>query len=161
MHLDEEPLDIGYSSEKIVLSDYNDKELKIGGQNGKSQLLITLPALDTATMQELSTIQKETFGLFNDCNTYVITSEEHPNVLDDTKITFLKDSEGEMGDFYGTRIADGEFAGKQTKALILISKDGAIFYDEFLENLDDKFNTETLYRKMKAAQECYTGKGCH
>lgn len=161
MHLDEEPLDIGYASEKIIVSDYEDNELQIGGQNGKSQLFITLPDINDIALQELATIKKDALNSFENCNTYVITSQKTTQTNDDEKLQFLLDSKGELGDFYGTRIADGDLAGRQTKALILISKDGAIFYDEFLSDLTQPFNIETLYRKLKAADECYTGKGCH
>lgn len=161
MHLDEEPLDIGYASEKIIVGDYDGKELQIGGQNGKSQLFITLPDMDQETLQELTTIKNDVLSSFENCDTYVITSQKFTQIENDEILQFLQDTKGELGDFYGTRIADGDFAGFQTKALILISKDGAIFYDEFLQDLTQPFSTETLYRKLKAADECYTGKGCH
>ncbi len=161
MHLDEDPLDIGYASEKIKVNTYAGNEIEIGGQNGKTQLFLTLPNIDEKNLEELMFIKKNVLQSFDACNTYIITSKKYKNVFKDEKIQFTQDSEGEMGDFYGTRIADGELAGNQTKALILISKDGAIFYDEFLSDLTQTFNQDTLYRKLKAADECYTGKGCH
>ncbi len=52
MHLEDLPRDIGYASEKITFKDAKEQELIIGGQNGKTQLLITTPAIDQAFIEE-------------------------------------------------------------------------------------------------------------
>ncbi len=162
MHLEDDPLDIGYASEKVALKDLEGKNVVVGGQNGKTQLLISLPFIDEPIAQELETIGASLpkGGEHEVTAAIVVANESHanPNI---EGMDFYVDAEGEFGDWYGTRIADGECAKELTKALVLISKDGAIFYDDFLTNLHDGFNQETLARKIYAAQTCYTGKGCH
>jgi peroxiredoxin len=162
MHLEEEPLDIGYASEKVMLSDIEDKERTIGGQNGKTQILLSVPFIDEPIQDELKEIAKELpkGGEYEVTASLIVANDQHqdPNI---EGLEFLIDTKGEFGDWYGTRIADGECANELTKALIIVSKDGAVFYDDFVSNLHDRFNQETLMRKIYAAQTCYTGKGCH
>ncbi len=162
MRLEDMPLDIGYASEKVTLSDKEGNAHILGGQNGKTQLIITLPFIDDAIRDELSMIAKELpqGGEYEVTAALVVADEKHddPEV---EKLDFYIDSEGELGDFYGVRLVGVPYSGELTKSLIVISKDGAIFYDEFTKDLQDDFNTETLLRKISAAQTCYTGKGCH
>jgi thiol peroxidase len=162
MHLEEEPLDIGYASEKVTLKDVSGKEQVIGGQNGTTQVIITTPFVDEQFKEELRRV-RETLpngGEYEVNASVVVAHENHDNPqIDD--IAFLVDHDNEFGDWYGVRLADGPCEKELTKALFVISKDGALFYDEFVTNLHDQFNLDTLLRKVSAAQLCYTGKGCH
>jgi len=162
MTLEELPLDVGYASEKVKLLGIDNKEYILGGHNGKTQLFITTSKLEEDFLQELKEIQE----LLPQGGEYEVTaslivpnpSYTNPNL---SKIDFYIDAKEEFGDFYSVRLKGEPYNNQFTKALILVSKDGAIFYDEFLSDLENKFNLETLYRKIVAAQTCYTGKGCH
>lgn len=162
MHLEDMPLDIGYASEQVSLKDSDGKPCIIGGHNGKTQLIISAPFIDSAFLEELKVIHEmiPQGGEYEVSAALVVANDTHEKV-DLEKFDYLIDSEGEFGDFYGVRLKGTPCEGELTKAIILISKDGAIFYDEFAKNLHDKFNTDTLFRKIYAAQTCYTGKGCH
>lgn len=163
MHLEELPLDVGYMSEKITLTEKKTgKEMILGGQNGKTQLFISAPFMDDALLEELKIIDKELpKGGEHEVNAFFIQSKAAEDDLCFEKIEVFLDNKNEFADFYGTKLVGEPFDGLLTKALILISKDGAIFYDEFLKDLDEKFNLPVLIRKIFAAQTCYTGKGCH
>jgi peroxiredoxin len=162
MHLEEMPLDVGYASEKVTLINSEGQTCVIGGQNGKTQLIITAPFIDDDLRNELNAIN----GMLPQGGEHVVTaalvvansSHTNPEL---GKFNFYIDSNNEFGDFYGVRLAGEPCGGELTKALILVSKDGAIFYDEFAKNLHDNFDTDTLLRKISAAQTCYTGQGCH
>lgn len=162
MHLEDMPLDVGYASERVIVKDSVGNEHTLGGQNGKTQLIITAPSFNKKLVDEL----KEINELLPHGGEYEVTANlvvandlhENPNL---EKFNFFIDSDDEFADFYGVRLNGYPYDSEFTKALILISKDGAIFYDEFTENIDDSFNTDTLLRKISAAQTCYTGKGCH
>ncbi len=71
------------------------------------------------------------------------------------------DTDKEFGDFYGMRIAQGDLGGELTKGLFIVSKDGALFYNEILNDLNESFSLEKALPKIAAAMNCYTGKGCH
>ena len=162
MVLEDLPLDVGYASEEVRLRDVHGDQHLLGGQNGKTQLIITAAFLDGALLQELAEIDKylPKGGAHEVTATLVVAHDGHknPNLQN---IDFLIDANQELGDFYGTRLRGEPYHHELTKALILISKDGAIFYDEFVKNMDDTWNIETLLRKISAAQTCYTGQGCH
>lgn len=162
MQLEDMPLDPGYASDEVKLKDSENKTYAIGGQNGKTQVIITTPFIDEQFLKELEEIQTllPKGGEHEVTAALVVASNKHknPNI---ENIDFYIDSEGEFGDFYSTRLVGEPYDSELTKSIIIISKDGAIFYDEFLNNLEDKFNQEALLRKITAAQLCYTGKGCH
>lgn len=156
------PLDIGYASDKVTLTDSDGKEHTIGGHNGKTQLIVTAPFIDDAFVKELKEINAmlPKGGEYEVSAALVVASDSHedPGL---ENFDFFIDSKAEFGDFYGVRLEGDPCDGELTKAVILISKDGAIFYDEFADNLHDRFKVDTLLRKIAAAQTCYTGKGCH
>lgn len=162
MRLEDMPLDVGYASEEVTLLDTNAKEFTLGGQDGKTQLIITTPFIDEAFLEEIQTINEmlPSGGEYEVTASLVVANGSH-TVPELDKFNFYIDDKDEMGDFYGVRLKGEPFNGELTKAAILISKDGAIFYDDFVEDINDKFNIDTLYRKIAAAQVCYTGKGCH
>ena len=164
MHLDVMPLDIGYASEKVTLKDLQGSEHTVGGQNGKTQLFITLPFIDENFVQELkeiiSDLPKGAQGEYEVTSALIVANDSHlrPEI---EGLDFYIDENQEFADYYGVGLRGEPCEGELTKALIVVSKDGAIFYDEFSKNICDTFNTATLGRKIMAAQECYTGKGCH
>lgn len=162
MRLEEMPLDIGYASDEVTLRGRDGKKHLIGGQNGKTQLIITAPFIDDAFIRELIEIDAmlPKGGDYEVTAALVVANDTH-ETPELESFDFFIDSEEEFGDLYGVRLEGEPCARELTKAVILISKDGAIFYDEFTANLHDRFNTDTLLRKIAAAQTCYTGKGCH
>jgi thiol peroxidase len=162
MHLEDEPLDIGYASEKVTVKERSGKEKSIGGQDGKTQVIITAPFIDEKFKDELIEIRKALpkGGTYEVNTSLIVANDEHADPLIDD-IAFYVDHAGEFGDWYGVRLADGPCENELTKALFIISKDGALFYDDFVTNLHETFNLDTLIRKVNAAQICYTGKGCH
>lgn len=162
MHLEDTPLDIGYASEKVLLTDTNNAKKTIGGHNGKTQLIITTPYVDDSFINEMKKLDEIIpSGGEYEVEAFLVVANDSQTLPTLNKFTNLIDSGGELGDFYGLRLSGEPFNQELTKAIILISKDGAIFYDEFCEDLGDKFNQDILYRKILAAQLCYTGKGCH
>jgi len=162
LKLEELPLDVGYASEPVKVTGPDGTPLTLGGQNGKTQLLITTPFVDDAFIEELKEIDAmlPSGGEYEVTASLIVANATHsdPGL---EKIAFCIDSDGEFGDWYGVRLVGEPCDGELTKAAILVSKDGALFYDDFVTNLHDRFKTDTLLRKITAAQLCYTGKGCH
>ena len=162
MSLEDTPLDIGYASEEVTLRDENGNYRSIAGYNGKTQLLISLPFIDDTIRSELEEIK----ALIPKDEEHEVTAtlivandkHENPNI---EGFDFLADIQGEFADWYGLRLIGEPLGGELTKGIMLISKDGALFHDDYPENLNHSFNHDTLYRKIVAAQTCYTGKGCH
>lgn len=162
MHLEDVLLDIGYASEKVTLFDEKQRVKSVAGQNGKTQLIITAPYIDEPMREELSKIASVLSNIDDEqteCFLIVANStHRNPNI---ESIEFLIDGEGDFGDYYGSRLVGDPLGGELTKSVLLVSKDGALFYDEYPKDIEAPFNHETLQRKIAAAQTCYTGKGCH
>lgn len=162
MSLEELPLDVGYASEEVVVIDINSKQHSLGGQDGKTQLIISTPVINEAFLEELKNIDEilPQGGEYEVTASLVVANNSHatPTL---NKFNFYIDEKEELGDFYGLRLKGVPYNNELTKAAILISKDGAIFYDDFVTDISDKFNIDRLNRKIAAAQVCYTGKGCH
>ena len=160
MQLEDMPLDIGYASEKVKLKTKEGADTIVGGQNGKTQLIVTAPFIDDSFIAELEAIDKALPDSGEVSATLIVAGDAHeaPKL---PHFNFLIDSENEFADWYGVRLSGAPLEGELTKALFVISKDGALYYDEFAKNLHDPFNAEAAVRKIYAAQECYTGKGCH
>ena len=162
MSLDDMPIDVGYASEKVSVKDKENNSHILGGQNGKTQLIITAPFIDDSLLEELQSIEKELpEGGEHEVTASLVLAHDLKDDLNMGKIRLYIDDKEEFSDFYGVKLSGEPYGGELTKAIILISKDGAVFYDDFKNDLEDKFNQETLMRKIYAAQTCYTGKGCH
>lgn len=162
MELEDTPLDVGYMSEKVTLSTVERKALDVGGQNGTTQLLISLPFLNEESIKELKEIDAllPQGGAYEVQSTLILAHKPQENVSFE-KIRVAIDSEGEFGDMYSFRLRGEPFDGELAKTITLISKDGALFYDEICQDLLDSFDLDKLHRKIVAAQICYTGSGCH
>lgn len=162
MRLEDMPLDIGYASEKVTLKTKEGTSEVIGGQNGATQLIVTAPFIDDSFISELKTLEASLpSGGEHEVTATLIVSRDTHDAPALERFRFLIDSDEAFADWYGVRLSGDPLDGELTKALFIISKDGALFYDEFAKNLHDPFNAETALRKIYAAQECYTGKGCH
>jgi len=162
MHLEDMPLDIGYASEMVRLNDTSGKEYTIGGHSGKTQLIVTTPSIDDEFINEMQKLSEIIPGkdIHEIDASLIVANDSHP-IVELDKFNFLIDAYEEFADMYGVRLKGAPYDNELTKAIILISKDGAIFYDQFCDDLAHQFNVDILYRKILAAQLCYTGKGCH
>ncbi|KIM11346.1 MAG: hypothetical protein KU37_06845 [Sulfuricurvum sp. PC08-66] len=160
--LDDIPLDEGYATERISVTDGTGATQTLGGQNGATQLLITLPFIDDAILEELRAIAHD----LPHGGDYPVTASliVHDAAIADPTIeglAYYVDTQGEMGDFYSVRLSGAPLESALAKALFVVSKDGALYYGELLRDMAKPFNTATLARKIAAAQLAYTGKGCH
>ncbi|MFZ5374192.1 MAG: hypothetical protein ACOZBX_01430, partial [Campylobacterota bacterium] len=162
VRLEELPLDIGYASERVELKNASGETFHIGGQSGATQLIVTAPFLDEALLTQLRELDDllSLNALDAITKALVVATDKH----DDPELEewrFGIDADEAFGDYYGIRLAPGELGGEFAKALFVISKDGALFYDEVLRDLSGPFSVENALVKIAAAQNCYTGKGCH
>jgi hypothetical protein len=156
--LEDIPLDVGYASERVDLKNSRGDTFRIGGQNGATQLLVTAAFIDDALIDQLNEIDTLlslnalggiTKGLIVATDTHEMPSVEEWLVGYDYDEAF--------GDYYGVRLSNKELA----KTLFVISKDGAVFYHEILDDLSKPFSFDKALSKIVAANSCYTGKGCH
>lgn len=158
LQLDDIPLDIGYASERVELKNTAHESFRVGGQSGATQLILTAPFIDDALIAQLGELDAllslNALGAIT--KALVVATDKH----DDPKLEewqFGIDAGEAFGDYYGVRLNNSELS----KTLFVISKDGAVFYHEILNDLDSLFSLDKALVKIAAAQNCYTGKGCH
>jgi thiol peroxidase len=162
LHLEDMPLDVGYASEKVTLKNPSGETFALGGQNGFTQLILSVPFIDEpliAQLQELNTLLSLN-ALTGVSKTLIVANDSHT----DPQIEgwqFGIDTDEAFGDYYGVRLAKGELGGEFAKALFIVSKDGALFYNDIPNDLNTLFSLEKALSKIAAANNCYTGKGCH
>lgn len=161
LFLEDMPLGVGYASQKVTLKDINDQPLVIGGQNGHTQLIITVPFINDDLITQINEIDEllALNSLIISKSLVVATKEHIHPCLNEWSYGF--DYDTQFGDYYGVRLGEGELCGEFTKALFIVSKDGALFYDEIPKDLNNPFSLEKALPKISAAVNCYTGHGCH
>lgn len=162
LRLDDMPLDIGYASEKVEVTHPTSGAFSVGGQNGFTQLIITAPFIDDELLTQLREIDTllSLNALDGISKAIVVARDTHT----DPQLAgwrFGIDATEAFGDYYGIRFAPGELGGEFARSLFVISKDGALFYDDLPKDLSDPFSLEKVIPKIAAATNCYTGKGCH
>lgn len=160
--LDDMPLDVGYASERVDLKNSTGETFRIGGQNGATQLIVTAPFINDHLLEQLREIDilLSLNAMGGITKALVVATDTHPfPSLDEWQCGF--DYDEAFGDYYGIRFSQGELAGEFAKALFIVSKDGAMFYNEIQSDLNGPFTLEKALPKIAAAMNCYTGKGCH
>ncbi|MDD5158718.1 MAG: hypothetical protein PHI47_09215 [Sulfuricurvum sp.] len=156
--LEDMPLDVGYASEKVDLKNRAGEIFSIGGQNGATQLLISAPFVDDTLISQLQDIDTllSLNALGGITKALILANDKHEIPSLEEWLSGY-DYDEAYGDYYGVRLSNKELA----KSLFIISKDGAVFYHEILNDLNNPFNIDKTLAKIVAANSCYTGKGCH
>lgn len=162
LHLEDMPLDIGYASEKVTLKNPAGELFSIGGHNGFTQLIVTSPFIDDEFLTHLGKINTLlSLNALDSISKSVAVATPKDEKVELEGWQYGVDYDEAFGDYYGIRLAKGELGGEFAKALFIISKDGALFYNEILDDLNKPFTLERALPKIAAAMQCYTGKGCH
>ncbi|MDO9057226.1 MAG: hypothetical protein Q7U69_11870 [Sulfuricurvum sp.] len=158
LELEDMPLDVGYASERVDIKSSTGETFRIGGQNGSTQLIITLPFIDDNCIAQLKEMDSllTINALGGITKALVVATDKNAMPLLEEWLEGF-DYDEAFGDYYGVRLSNKELA----KSLFIISKDGAVFYHEILNDLNDPFSLDKALVKIAAAQSCYTGKGCH
>jgi peroxiredoxin len=158
LSLEDLPLDIGYASEKVNLKNHVGEVFTLGGQNGGTQLLISAPFVDESLLEQISQLDTllslNALGGITKALIFANSKHSMPN-LEEWLVGY--DYDEAYGDYYGVRLNNKELA----KTLFILSKDGAVFYHEILDDLNALFSLDKTLSKIVAANSCYTGKGCH
>lgn len=163
----EDFIDVGYMAENIeVLDFYNKpKEIQRSHPDQSMTLLVSFPMMNNGFNDEIIKLDKFMANIQVPINCYFIfnkTSEDKTalkNKLEKFEIVF--DNEDEFGNMYGTKIVTGSLKEKLTKSLFLISKDGAIFYLDMPDDLENDLDLARLQVELNKAYVSYTGVGCH
>ncbi len=160
-------MDIGYMAENIEVEDINQvtKTIKRSHSDKSMTLLVSLPNTESSFVQDLQRLDTLMSAIVVDIHCYILFDSVKDEIINGLeglkKFEVVFDKEDDFGEMYGCKIIDGSLKNRLTKSLFLISKDGAIFYIEMPENLEQPFNLEKLQVELNKAYTSYTGVGCH
>lgn len=162
LHLGDTPLDIGYAAEKVELKKPDGQTFQIGGQNGMTQIILSAPFIDEKLVHELHQLDSLLdLNALNGISKVLVVADNrhHLPVLDGWLVGY--DYDKAFADYYGVRLTGEPLEGELAKALFIVSKDGALFYHQITEDINQPFSLDKVLLQIAAAQNCYTGKGCH
>ncbi len=161
-------IDVGYMAENVEVTDINGKikEIKRSHSDGAMTLLISFPDTSDEFINEIIKLDEFMSHIQVDIHCYFIFNEfyENKTVLKNRlkKFEIVIDNEEEFGNMYGTKIVGDVLKQRLTKALFLISKDGAIFYLDMPNDLiNEQIKLDRLQVELNKAYITYTGVGCH
>lgn len=159
-------MDVGYMAENIaVLSTCKEQiELKRSNADKSMSIFVSFPSVNDFE-NEILRLDKFMSDIKVDINCYLLfDSFSSQSVNIEEKLNIFKvffDEEEEYGNMYGTKIEKGTLENKLTKALFLISKDGAVFYVDMPELIEKPLDIDRLHVELNKAYVAYTGVGCH
>ncbi|QOG11258.1 hypothetical protein [Arcobacter sp. FWKO B] len=162
LELIDEIIEIGYKSEKVKVCSNGGETTTIGGfQASKTVVLIvSLPNIENTDIQ----IQKLDNFLSNivvDIDCYLVLANELKTDVKTKKLQLMYDKYKEFGTMYGTLITSSTLENELCKAIFIIGKDGAIYYEQTMDNLQDELDFEKLSIELNRAFSTYNGQGCH
>jgi len=160
-------IDIGYMAENIEVTDMQEqmKQIKRSHSDGAMTLLVSFPDTQEVFVKEMLVLDELMSHIEVPIYCYFIVNENSEDIQliskSLKKFEMVIDSEEEFGNMYGTKIIDGSLEDKLTKALFLISKDGAVFFLQMPEDISMPLDKDRLKVELNKAYVTYTGVGCH
>jgi peroxiredoxin len=166
IELIEDFIDVGYMAEEFEAMDIHSNMIEVKRRVEDTPIVIfaSFPNYDEYA-EEIKELDSFLSDAKVNIKAYLILEdklEEYEvlkNKLD--KFTPIFDTNGDYGELYGTKLESGTLEGKLTKALFVISKDGAIFYIDFPSDLSQKIKIDRLQVELNKAYNTYNGVGCH
>lgn len=167
LELTDDFIDIGYMAENLEVTtiEGETKEIKRSHSEDEMTLLISFPTTEDAFVKEMLKLDEFMNHIEVSIYCYFIANENSDDIKLISKalkkFEIVVDSEEEYGNMYGTKIVSGSLEDKLTKALFLISKDGAVFYLQMPDDMSIPLDMERLKVELNKAYVTYTGVGCH
>jgi len=158
----DEHIESGYMSDKVLMVDLEGNEIMIGGSKNRTiQVFLSLPHDDEFLLEEAiqldNFLQNATVSIF----AYLIFASKPKNLPTFERLVPLIDVNDIFSLQYGVKIESEYLLNHLTKALYIIGKDGAIFYDWLPSHLEEMLDFDIFTIEMNRAFNAYTGVGCH
>lgn len=167
LQINDDFVDIGYMAESFEACDIYDKKRVVQRCNEEKsmQIFVSFPSASKEFIDEIVAFDTLLGSAEVDIKSYIILSACKESLIAlKNRVkhsTILKDCQGDFAELYGVKILSGSQKGKLAKALFLISKDGAVFYIDYPDNLLKALDIEALVPALNKAYTTYTGVGCH
>ncbi len=131
---------------------------KLGGKNGRVQVIATVPSIDTPICSSESKRFDDEIKKFPDVDMTVV-SMDLPYADDRfckgrgiENIVLASDfANQEIGNKYGVGIIEGELKGLLVRSIFIISKSGRVVYQEIVPDITKEPNYEKVMKAIKTA----------
>ncbi len=167
LELIDEFAEAGYRAERVKLLDSASKDIIIGGQRPDKdlQVMVSIPEYSDLFLEDIRALDALLAQTAIPIHAYLI-SQEKPSKVEQEKYKLhsflpLYDLFGEYGVMYGTKIETDPFQGKLAKAIFIIGKDGAIYFENVFSDMAQNIDTTRVVIELNRAAQAYTGAGCH
>jgi len=155
-------IDVGYMAENVEVISTCKKvqELKRSRGDNSMTLFVSYPSSEDF-IDEIIKLDEFMSDIKVDIECYLLFSKDVKLETKLKKFQIFFDDYDEFGNMYGTKIIEGTLQNRLTKALFLISKDGAVFYLDMPINIENHLDLNRLHIELNRAYITYTGVGCH
>jgi len=151
-------VNVGDTAPVVTLPNTALEEVTIGGAQGKAQLIIAVPSLDTPVCAtETRKFNEEATKVEN--ASVCVVSMDLPFAAKRFCSTEGVENLQVLSDFrdkcfsiqYGTLIAEGPLRGLSARAIFVVGKDGKITYKELVPEITEEPNYEVALAALKEA----------
>lgn len=148
-------LSVGDEAPEAIVVAKGLKEKKIGGKTGKTQLLITLPSLDTPVCEMETKKFNEMLSKYSGIDVSVVSMDlpfaqdrfcESFNIKNITVASDFRYADMEK---YGVLICDGALKGLTARCVFVISPEGVITYKQLVSEISMEPDYENVLQSLK------------
>jgi thioredoxin-dependent peroxiredoxin len=154
--LGEGELNVGDKAPVITLINPDLEDVEVGGAQDKTQLLITVPSLDTATCARETAEFNQLVGSMDIIHTYVISmdlpfaSQKFCTTQGIDNLTVLSDYiDKDFSKSYGVLMQDNKLKGLSARTVFVVNKEGVISYKQVVPEVTDEPDYDAILEALK------------
>ncbi len=147
---------IGDMAPEVILINKDLSATKVGGTQGKYQIINVAPSLDTGVCAAQTRRFNMEASKLSNAVVYVVTMDlpfaqgRFCTTEGIENVVALSDFNGnEFAKAYGLKIAEGPLAGLLTRAVIVVDANGKIVYQEICSEITEEPNYEAALAALK------------
>ena len=154
--LGDNELNVGDKAPIVALIDPSLNDVEVGGAQDRTQLLITVPSLDTDTCARETAEFNQLVGSMDIVHTYVISmdlpfaSQKFCTTQGIDNLTVLSDYiDKDFSKTYGVLMKDSKLKGLSARTVFIVNKEGYISYKQVVPEVTDEPDYEAILEALK------------
>lgn len=149
-------LNVGDKAPVITLIDPSLNDVEVGGVQDRTQLLITVPSLDTATCARETAEFNQLVGSMDIIHTYVISmdlpfaSQKFCTTQGIDNLTVLSDYvDKSFSKAYGVLMENNKLKGLSARTIFIVNKEGIISYKQIVPEVTNEPDYDAILEALK------------
>jgi len=154
--LGEGTLNVGDKAPVVTLVDPNLNDVEVGGTCDKTQLIISVPSLDTDVCARETAEFNQLVSTLDIVHTYVISmdlpfaSQKFCSTQGIDNLTVLSDYiDKDFSKAYGVLMQDSKLKGLSARAVFIVNKEGIISYKQVVPEVTEEPNYAEILEALK------------